>query len=157
MHSSFVTEAGELYVCGNGNEGQLGLGKKTREYTPKQVTRTLEPVAMVACGIFHTCYVTRSGQVYGMGGNNFGQLGNGTKKRSLVPILCKTLIGKRVASISCGHHSAAVTEEGELFVWGTGVFGEYLTPQRFAPSGNKSKQSFITVSIGGTFGAAVST
>lgn len=44
-----------------------------------------------------------------MGGNNFGQLGNGTKKRSLVPVPCKSLERKKVVEIACGHHSAAVT------------------------------------------------
>lgn len=69
-------------------------------------------------------------------------------------MLCKTLQGKRVKNIACGHHSAAVTEDGDLYVWGTGVFGEYLTPQRF--SALDQEQQFKFVSIGGTFGAAVS-
>ena len=63
----------------------------------------------VACGIFHTCYITDKGQVYGMGGNNFGQLGNGGKKNSLAPVLTKGFSGKRVVDISCGHHSGAIT------------------------------------------------
>ncbi len=62
MHTAFVTDTGDLYTCGNGNEGQLGLGKKSREYIPKQVTRTVEPVERVACGIFHTCLLSTSGQ-----------------------------------------------------------------------------------------------
>lgn len=154
MHTAFVTENGELYACGNGNEGQLGLGKKSREYLPKAITRTPEPVERVACGIFHTCFISTSGHVYAMGGNNFGQLGNGTKKRSLTPIVCKALQGKRVRYLACGHHSAAVTDQGELYVWGTGVFGEYLSPQRFQAL--DQDVFFKHVSIGGTFGAAVS-
>ncbi len=49
-----------------------------------------------------------------MGGNNFGQLGNGTKKRSLIPVLCKSLTGKRIMAVACGHHSAAVTGMSKL-------------------------------------------
>ena len=61
MHTAFVSGTGDLYTCGNGNEGQLGLGKKSREYVPKEVTRTAEPVEKVACGIFHTCFISCSG------------------------------------------------------------------------------------------------
>jgi alpha-tubulin suppressor-like RCC1 family protein len=33
-----------------------------------------------------------------------------------------------VKKVAAGHHSAAVTDTGALYMWGTGVFGEFYTP-----------------------------
>jgi len=50
--------------------------------------------------------------------------------------------------IAAGHHSAALTKKGEIFVWGSGVFGEYLTANRFS----KIDSAFTSISIGANFG-----
>jgi hypothetical protein len=63
-----------------------------------------------------------------MGGNNYGQLGTGDKKASLEPVEVKHLRGG-IVQVDCCHFSAAVDDRGALFVWGTGVFGEFLTPK----------------------------
>ena len=36
---------------------------------------------------------------------------------------------KHIKSVSAWHYSAAITVNNELNVWGTGIFGEYLTPK----------------------------
>lgn len=53
--------------------------------------------------------------------------------------------------IACGHHSAAISDAGVLYVWGTGVFGEYTAPVKFS----RSDAAFQDVDIGGFFGAAI--
>jgi hypothetical protein len=40
-----------------------------------------------------------------------------------------------------------------LFIWGTGIFGEYLTPMKFS----KIDANFVDIDVGGFFGAAVDT
>lgn len=32
--------------------------------------------------------------------------------------------------IAAGSFSAAISDEGQLYVWGTGTFGEFLQPNR---------------------------
>jgi alpha-tubulin suppressor-like RCC1 family protein len=64
--------------------------------------------------------------VWATGGNSFAQLGLGSKKNSYVPVKIPEL--KNVKQLSTWHFSAAVTIENSLFVWGTGIFGEYLKP-----------------------------
>jgi alpha-tubulin suppressor-like RCC1 family protein len=44
-----------------------------------------EEIVQVSCGIFHTGFVTRTGKVFTMGGNTFGQLGINNKKSASIP------------------------------------------------------------------------
>lgn len=150
-HTAMVDDRGRLYVCGAGDAGQLGTGSREKEVLPREVTAVAEKVQDCACGIFHTLVLTRSGRVYSMGGNNVGQLGTGTKRSSAVPTRVKELDSASIVKIAAGNHSAAVTERGELYVWGTSLFGEFLVPTLFSPSGVSAEE----VSIGGSFGAII--
>ena len=40
------------------------------------------------------------------------------------------LEGVCIEKIACGYHSAGISSKGELYIWGTGVFGEFLHPKR---------------------------
>jgi len=77
---------------------------------------------------YHLLIFQESGDVYATGSNKFGQLGFGNKLSSLLPQLIKCLERDVIVEISCGHHSAAINDKGDLYLWGTGTFGEYLTP-----------------------------
>lgn len=53
--------------------------------------------------------------------------------------------------IAAGSFSSSISESGDLYLWGSGVFGEFLTPHRV-----KTIQGMcINSSIGNNFGAAV--
>eukprot|EP01022_Parablepharisma_sp_SALTPOND_P016056 TRINITY_DN2314_c3_g1_i1.p1 TRINITY_DN2314_c3_g1~~TRINITY_DN2314_c3_g1_i1.p1 ORF type:complete len:1094 (+),score=138.92 TRINITY_DN2314_c3_g1_i1:12288-15569(+) len=155
-HTAIVDDKGKLYTCGAGDAGQLGTGSREKELLPRAVNAITEKVEQAACGVFHTVVLTKTGKVYTMGGNNFGQLGTGNKRSSTVPIRLKDLDPFIITKVSAGHHSAALTDKGELFIWGTGVFGEFLSPTRFGRS-----TTFLApvkeISVGGSFGAAVDT
>ena len=55
---------------------------------------------------------------YGQGGfNNYGQLGDGTNEKSYVPKKVESL--EHVKAVDVGaYHTAAITENGDLYVWG---------------------------------------
>jgi len=36
---------------------------------------------------------------------------------------------EKITDIACNHHSAAIGKAGQLYFWGTGVFGTYLQPR----------------------------
>jgi len=137
------------YACGGGEAGQLGTGRREREVVPCRVDFS-EDCVEVACGVFHTLFLTGEKKVYSTGGNSFGQLGTGDKKSLSKPGRVLGLEGKPVVKIACGHHSAALTETGELFVWGTGVFGEFLYPHQF-----EMPLRVIDLGVGGSFGCAL--
>jgi len=152
-HTAIVDDKGRLFVCGAGDAGQLGTGNRDRQLQPVHVSAIKENIVQSACGIFHTLALTSTGTVYAMGGNNFGQLGIGTKRSSTVPLQVKGFDKERAVKITAGHISAAVGEKGNLYVWGTGVFGEYLVPTQFT----SLKAAIKDVEVGGNFGAAIDT
>mgnify|MGYP003877910365 CR=1 FL=1 len=53
-----TVEYGDVYVCGAGDAGQLGTGKRERELTPVHLSLISEKVTQVACGIFHMLILT---------------------------------------------------------------------------------------------------
>ncbi len=152
-HTAIVDTQGRLFVCGAGDAGQLGTGSRERQPVPVRVDDIKEPVMQTACGIFHTLALTSAGGVFAMGGNNFGQLGTGTKRSSIVPVRVRALEKENVVKVAAGHISAALTDKGTVFVWGTGVFGEYLSPTPLA--GFKPSSQIKDIDIGGNFGAAI--
>lgn len=53
-----------------------------------------------------------------------------------------------IKKIACNHHTAAIGSKGELYFWGTGVFGTYLQPRMVLD------KNVVDVNIGGCFGMA---
>ena len=90
----------------------------------------------------------KNGRVVSFGDNQFGQLGLGNQNMasSSVPIEIPNLQG--IVSISCNHHSAAIGSRGELYFWGTGVFGTFFEPKVVVDA------DIVEVSVGGSFGVA---
>jgi alpha-tubulin suppressor-like RCC1 family protein len=73
--------------------------------------------------------LTRSGLVYCSGSNSFGQLGTGTKRASNCFVLVSDISHIPMRKVAAGSFSAAISKDsGDLYLWGTGVFGEFLTP-----------------------------
>ncbi|XP_056322083.1 X-linked retinitis pigmentosa GTPase regulator [Danio aesculapii] len=126
-HSAFVTEQGRLFVFGDNNRGQLGLQTKGPVTKPVCVKVLKgERVQSVACGTDHTLVSTSQGEILAAGGNSDGQLGLGHCKDSfsfqrLRPFCDYTPI----RLLSAGDHtSAALTEDGRLFLWGDNSAGQ---------------------------------
>eukprot|EP01022_Parablepharisma_sp_SALTPOND_P018982 TRINITY_DN3178_c0_g1_i1.p1 TRINITY_DN3178_c0_g1~~TRINITY_DN3178_c0_g1_i1.p1 ORF type:complete len:827 (-),score=129.89 TRINITY_DN3178_c0_g1_i1:9584-12064(-) len=143
---------GIAFGCGTSDSGQLGTGKRDTELLPRVLsTSQMEPVSSAACGNSWTFIVTTKGSVWSTGANNSGQLGLGHKKGviSFVPIV--ELTGILIKKISAGHHTAALSVEGDLYFWGTGVFGETLVPRKVTSITSKVKD----LSVGGSFGVAL--
>ena len=127
-HTAMTDDKGRLFVCGSGDAGQLGTGLRERELKPVHVGSISDFIVSTACGIFHTLVLTSSGKVFAMGGNNFGQLGVGNKRSSTVPLMVKGFENEHIIKVSAGNMSAAITEDGKLYIWGSGPIGECLVP-----------------------------
>lgn len=86
------------------------------------------------------------GDIYASGLNNFGQLGTGKTENftKFTNINCSL----RFLGISCGHHSAGISENNELYLWGTGPFGNFKVPTKMGDM--KIKKLWM----GNTFGFA---
>lgn len=126
-HTAIVTENMKLYMFGSNNWGQLGLGSKAAVTKPTCVKALKsEKVKIAACGRNHTLISTEGGNVYAAGGNNEGQLGLGdTEERNTFHLIKFFTSQHKIKQLSAGSNtSAALTEDGELFMWGDNSEGQ---------------------------------
>ncbi|KAK0586376.1 hypothetical protein LWI29_005861 [Acer saccharum] len=127
-HCVVVTKQGQIFSWGDGSGGRLGHGLEANVSFPKLIDAFSESkIDLVACGEFHTCAVTHSGDLYtwGDGIHNLGLLGHVSEVGYWTPTKVNgQMEGMHVSSISCGPwHTAAVTSAGKLFTFGDGTFG----------------------------------
>uniref|UniRef100_A0A2K6JY34 X-linked retinitis pigmentosa GTPase regulator n=1 Tax=Rhinopithecus bieti TaxID=61621 RepID=A0A2K6JY34_RHIBE len=126
-HTAVVTGNNKLYVFGSNNWGQLGLGSKSAISKPTCV-KALKPekVKLAACGRNHTLVSTEGGNVYATGGNDEGQLGLGdTEERNTFHVISFFTSEHKIKQLSAGSNtSAALTEDGRLFMWGENSEGQ---------------------------------
>ncbi|XP_074070292.1 X-linked retinitis pigmentosa GTPase regulator isoform X6 [Macrotis lagotis] len=126
-HTALVTGNNKLYMFGSNNWGQLGLGSKTTVNKPTCV-KALKPekVKIAACGRNHTLVYTEEGNIYAAGGNSEGQLGLGdTEERTTFHLVSFFSSQYKIKQLSAGSNtSAALTEDGDLFMWGDNSEGQ---------------------------------
>lgn len=126
-HTAIITGNNKLYMFGSNNWGQLGLGSRSTVSKPTCV-KALKPekVKFAACGRNHTLVLTEGGKVYAAGGNNEGQLGLGdTEDRNTFHPICFFTSQHQLKQLSAGSNtSAALTVDGDLFMWGDNSEGQ---------------------------------
>ncbi|KAE8665853.1 Ran GTPase binding protein, putative isoform 2 [Hibiscus syriacus] len=127
-HVVLVTKQGQIFSWGEGTGGRLGHGVEADVYQPRLIgALSGSSIGLVACGEFHTCAVTHSGDLYtwGDGSYNLGLLGHGTEVSKWIPRKVRgDMQGMQVSHISCGAwHTAVVKSTGKLFTFGDGTFG----------------------------------
>jgi alpha-tubulin suppressor-like RCC1 family protein len=138
-----------LYVCGNGVNGQLGLGNLNSVFTFQKVTVGLPPnvsVIAVSVGDDNTGVLLKDGTIYTTGMNNHGQLGNGTFTNTNVFTLSGIGLPSNVpvTNISCGNEFTDVIVHNNLYVCGSNLYG--VLGQGLA-SNSPDQPSFVKVSI----------
>ncbi|XP_032534863.1 X-linked retinitis pigmentosa GTPase regulator [Chiroxiphia lanceolata] len=126
-HTAIITGKGKLYMFGSNDWGQLGLGSKSTVNKPTCV-KALKPEKpkLAVCGRNHTLVYTEKGNVYAAGGNSEGQLGLGdTEERTTFHLVSFFTNQHKIKQLAAGSYtSAAVTEDGQLFVWGDNSEGQ---------------------------------
>jgi hypothetical protein len=92
---------------------------------------------LAAAGGNHSVVLTACGAVMTTGSNAYGQLGHGDVRRRYAFERVESLRGTRLATVAVGEdHSGAVAEDGRLFLWGRGDWGQLGTGDarsHFAP------------------------
>ncbi|XP_034385564.1 probable E3 ubiquitin-protein ligase HERC1 isoform X2 [Cyclopterus lumpus] len=124
-----ISSDGSVRACGKGSYGRLGLGDSNNQSTLKKLTfephRAVKKVSSSKGSDGHTLAFTTEGEVFSWGDGDYGKLGHGNSSTQKYPKLIQgPLQGKVVVCVSAGYrHSAAVSEDGELYTWGEGDFG----------------------------------
>lgn len=113
-----VTSSGALYAWGRDAEGELGDGATTQQNYAKLILSS--GVRQVAGGAYHAIFLKTDGTVWGMGDNNYGQLGLGTVvSPQKSPVQAIDL--PSIFSIDCspgGSHNVALDNSGYIWTWG---------------------------------------
>jgi alpha-tubulin suppressor-like RCC1 family protein len=96
LHGCAVTTAGQAYCWGRNKAGELGTGAPNASAEPQAVQGGVRFLSVSAAGssqheMFgpieaHTCGIGTDHRVYCWGSNASGQLGNGSRASSLVPV-----------------------------------------------------------------------
>ncbi|CAG9311706.1 unnamed protein product [Blepharisma stoltei] len=88
---------------------------------PTKILRELShnPVKLVSCGFEHCAAVTSDGKVLTWGYGSSGCLGHGDTNTYVTPTLINSLFQEIIVYLECGgYHNAAITEDGDVWVWG---------------------------------------
>jgi len=70
----------------------------------------------------HVCVTTARGTCECFGMNDFGQLGDGTNRSSIAPVLVALTGAQRVQAAA--EHTCAIADRGEVWCWGRNVYGQ---------------------------------
>ncbi len=117
-HGCAVSLKAFIVRCwGKNDNGQVGNGKTATSVLNPQVVPDLNFLSAVTAGRLHTCALQFGGKVFCWGANSNGQLGNGTKNNSAVPVEVPGL--SDVVAISAGSlHTCALQATGTVQCWG---------------------------------------
>lgn len=114
-------QAGADRTCGLDTDGRLQCWAPSVDAVPEalgalQLTR-------FALGPESACGLDAGGKAWCWGANGWGQLGDGTKNQSLVPV---AVSGDHTFTdiATYGDHACALTAAGEAWCWGSNVVGE---------------------------------
>ncbi|KAI9826156.1 MAG: hypothetical protein M1832_000605 [Thelocarpon impressellum] len=127
-HALALDDKGNVWAWGSGQQNQLGRRiierTRTNGLLPRELGVRRTKFTAVACGAFHSFAIDRTNRVWAWGLNNYCETGivdgaGNTDAVVLVPTVVEALRQHKVASVAGGgHHSAAVTTEGDCLVWG---------------------------------------
>jgi|GEM_PF-3162652 len=154
-HVLAIAENGSLFSWGENGSGQLGNGRTDDQNRPVQVKGYggigyLEDVVAAFCGQFSSFAITKSGVLWSWGNNEFGQLGDGTKRPRFTPGTVRNEENsgdlENIIFGAASEHSIAVDDSGLVWGWGNnedaqlgnGTNNETLLPQQvinYPPAG----------------------
>ena len=117
---------------GSNDRGQLGDGTVADRVSAVGVVGISGTATMLSGGGYHTCALVSSGEVECWGGNQYGQLGQGSADGpetcgssacSTAPVGITSIAG--AGAITCGlHHSCALIPGSGVRCWGRNSYGQ---------------------------------
>eukprot|EP01102_Stenamoeba_stenopodia_P020415 TRINITY_DN7925_c0_g2_i1.p1 TRINITY_DN7925_c0_g2~~TRINITY_DN7925_c0_g2_i1.p1 ORF type:complete len:588 (-),score=107.12 TRINITY_DN7925_c0_g2_i1:64-1827(-) len=127
--TSLLTERGDIISFGSNTSGQLGLGDtylESKVFLPMDVLGLSgKGIVQISCGFDHTIAVDSKGVVYSWGYGANGKLGHNNQESVNLPTVVEKLRGTVISQVSAGaYHSAAISNAGELYMWGWNYYGQ---------------------------------
>ncbi|KAJ1812394.1 hypothetical protein LPJ56_005515, partial [Coemansia sp. RSA 2599] len=115
-----ATVPGTVFVFGNGDCGQLGLGEDMVERKkPFPITALdAEKIVDIVSGGLHTMALTADGRLFSWGCNDQKALGRGGDE--FVPAAVAGLDDVRITRVACSDSATfALSDDGHVYSWGT--------------------------------------
>ena len=124
----------EYFSQGCDYNGQLGHGQDPSQHdrnrhvnTPKSLSFDIL-IREVSCGGAHTLILSKQGELFSIGSNEYGQLGLNDRQLTFTtaPLLIQEIQSKslRVKQLASGQsHSLVLTDDGKIFSWGSNIYG----------------------------------
>ena len=166
-HSAALTSNGRLFMWGGNFMSQLGDGTTIKKSNPIEITNRFnltseESIIQASLGGNHSSALTSTGRLFTWGGNDYGQLGDGTILNKYTPTDITSRFGlnidETIIQITSGDfHSAALTSTGRVFMWGRnsyGQLGDETIVDRYIPTeitslfGLNIDETIIHISLG---------
>jgi alpha-tubulin suppressor-like RCC1 family protein len=131
-HSAALRDNGQALAWGSNWQGQLGGGTRSGGFSPSPAPIALadpllaapSPLPGLSAGDSHTLAVDYWGGAYGWGGNEFGQVGDGTTAVKTIPAAISRL-AQTSRQVAAGDvHSLALLADGTVSAWGFNGYGQ---------------------------------
>ena len=109
---------GYLWVCGSAYSDieTISVG------VPQKVSETVK-FRDISVGDEHVIAIDSDGNLWGWGQNTYGEVGNGTKNKQVLPL--QLTQNTHFVAVSAGErHSLAIDENGNIWAWGDNAYGK---------------------------------
>lgn len=175
-HAGARSSVGRVFMWGSGDNGRLGDGVLVDRPVSSPIDITThfalnpdEALLTLVLGGAHSAALSSQGRLFMWGWNEYGQLGDGTTANRHTPTLIHNrftfMNEETLTQVSLGaQHSAALSDQGRLWVWGDGSGGKLagLTTQNSPMVANamfpwRLAEQPLTLSLGLDHGATLST
>jgi alpha-tubulin suppressor-like RCC1 family protein len=134
-HSCALRANGSVACWGGNFNGQVGDGSSGNNKTTTVAVTGLTDTVAISAGAGHTCALKASGAIACWGGNNNGQIGDGSiggVKTNLVAVVApsgSTGPLTDTLQVSSGYyHTCALKNDGKVLCWGLNQFGQLGNP-----------------------------
>ncbi len=131
FHCLALCSDGTLFAWGRNDYGQSGVpagSPRQPGIVPPVGALAGKSIIAIAAGLYHSAALCSDGTVAAWGNNESGQLGNGSRGSSHLPVQVDrygVLAGKTVASISVASDTTvALCSDGTLAAWGGNYYGQ---------------------------------
>jgi Alpha-tubulin suppressor and related RCC1 domain-containing proteins len=150
-HMTVLTDEGEVLVAGSGGYGRCGNLDPVDQLflEPVELLESESDICQIAGGKdFSLALTKKDGIIFAWGRNHKGQCGTGSGlsvemyAMEAMPVPIEGMLeGRKVVKIAAGHsHAVALTEQGELFVWGMGTIHQ---PELVTALGGTKVKDFV--------------
>jgi alpha-tubulin suppressor-like RCC1 family protein/outer membrane protein OmpA-like peptidoglycan-associated protein len=122
-HGLILDVDGNLYAYGSDSLGQLGVGiMNGKVIMPIPLMKGVK-FSDISAGIFSSYAIDEYSYIWAWGSNDYGQLGDGTKKNKSIPVRVKSEM--KFINISSGmNHVLAIDINGNLWGFGDNSYGQ---------------------------------